>query len=165
MVKLASSQAVLVPRFTMHCSTGMGILGMWSCGHLVGISVVSTGRLSHINDRDVSIICKSFSGFGFANVVGHVGDLSLGYERSHPSHRRWFQFGTGTMLLLVTIFALWLGWELSYIRERQATIVTLSSEERGFQFAMGADPSPRRELATRRLSTADDPMLATVARR
>ncbi|MBI2825907.1 MAG: hypothetical protein HYX69_14575 [Planctomycetia bacterium] len=34
--------------------------------------------------------------------------------------RRWFQFGLGTMFLLVTLFALWLAWELNFIHERQA---------------------------------------------
>ena len=40
-----------------------------------------------------------------------------------PTRRRWFQFGLGTMLLLVTIFALplgWLGWQLQIVRSRQA---------------------------------------------
>ncbi len=36
-----------------------------------------------------------------------------------PPRRRWFQFGIGTMLLLVTVFAVWLGWEMAFIRERQ----------------------------------------------
>jgi hypothetical protein len=30
-----------------------------------------------------------------------------------PTRRRWYQFGLGTMLLLVTVFAIWLGWELN----------------------------------------------------
>ena len=41
-------------------------------------------------------------------------------SQAPPTRRRWFQFGLGTMLLLVTVFAVWLGWELSYIRERRA---------------------------------------------
>ncbi len=36
--------------------------------------------------------------------------------------RRWVQFSLGTMLLLVTALAIWLGWELRYIRQRQANI-------------------------------------------
>jgi hypothetical protein len=32
--------------------------------------------------------------------------------------RRWFQFSLGTLFLLVTVFAVWLGWELHQIRER-----------------------------------------------
>ena len=41
-----------------------------------------------------------------------------------PKHtrRRWYQFGIGTMLLVVTVFAVWLGWELKFIRKRQAMI-------------------------------------------
>jgi hypothetical protein len=38
-----------------------------------------------------------------------------------PPRRRWFQFSLGTMLVLVTVFAAWLGWELSFVRERKAT--------------------------------------------
>jgi hypothetical protein len=39
-----------------------------------------------------------------------------------PPHRRWFQFSLGTILLLVTVLALWLAWELSFIRQRQAWV-------------------------------------------
>jgi hypothetical protein len=35
---------------------------------------------------------------------------------------RRFQFSLGTMLVLLTLFALWLGWELDFIRDRQAWI-------------------------------------------
>ncbi|HEY4310229.1 MAG TPA: hypothetical protein VGN12_12330 [Pirellulales bacterium] len=34
--------------------------------------------------------------------------------------RPWLQFGLGTVFLVVTAFAIWLGWELSFIRQRQA---------------------------------------------
>ena len=34
--------------------------------------------------------------------------------------RRWFQFGLRTLFVLTTLVALWLAWELSFIRERQA---------------------------------------------
>ena len=36
-----------------------------------------------------------------------------------PTHRRWFRFSLGAMVLAVTIVALWLGWDLAFIRERQ----------------------------------------------
>jgi hypothetical protein len=40
-----------------------------------------------------------------------------------PKHtRRWFQFSLWTMLLAVTAFAVWLGLELSYVRQRKATL-------------------------------------------
>jgi hypothetical protein len=38
-----------------------------------------------------------------------------------PSRRRWFRFSLRTMFVVVTLFALWLGWELNYVRERHAT--------------------------------------------
>ncbi|MBI2826476.1 MAG: hypothetical protein HYX69_17510 [Planctomycetia bacterium] len=34
--------------------------------------------------------------------------------------RRRFQFSLGTLLLVMTLFAVWLAWELRFIRERQA---------------------------------------------
>jgi hypothetical protein len=37
-----------------------------------------------------------------------------------PPTRRWYQFGLGTLFLAMTVFALWLGWELKFVRERQA---------------------------------------------
>ncbi len=42
--------------------------------------------------------------------------------------RRWFQFGIGTMLVLVTVFALWLGCELKFIRDRKAVIADAARE-------------------------------------
>jgi len=39
---------------------------------------------------------------------------------SNAPRRRWFQFGVGTMLFLVTALAAWLSWELKFIRDRNA---------------------------------------------
>ncbi len=36
------------------------------------------------------------------------------------SRRRWFQFSLTSLFLLTTLVALWLAWELAFIRERQA---------------------------------------------
>jgi hypothetical protein len=41
-------------------------------------------------------------------------------ENTKHARRRWFQFGLGTMFVLVTAFAAWLGWELKFIRDREA---------------------------------------------
>ena len=49
-------------------------------------------------------------------------------SQAPPTRRRWFQFGLGTMLLLVTVFAVWLGWELSYIREHGLTLRAVPTE-------------------------------------
>ena len=43
-----------------------------------------------------------------------------------PTRRR-LQFSLGALLLLVTVFAVWLGWELHFVRERQA-VVELAAE-------------------------------------
>jgi hypothetical protein len=37
---------------------------------------------------------------------------------SETPKRRWFQFGLRTMFVVVTVFAVWFGWELHQIRER-----------------------------------------------
>ena len=34
--------------------------------------------------------------------------------------RRWFQFSLTSLFLLTTLVALWLAWELSYVRERRS---------------------------------------------
>ena len=47
-----------------------------------------------------------------------------------PPRRRWFQFGLGTMLLLVTVFAVWLAWELKFVRARLAVFATAKNEGR-----------------------------------
>jgi hypothetical protein len=45
-----------------------------------------------------------------------------------PTRRRWFQFGIGTMLLLVTVFALWLAWQVRIVRDRQAMMALLKQQ-------------------------------------
>jgi hypothetical protein len=35
-----------------------------------------------------------------------------------PSRRRWFQFGLRTMFVVVTMFAVWLGYYANWIRQR-----------------------------------------------
>jgi hypothetical protein len=61
---------------------------------------------------------------------------------SEVPRRRWFQFGIGTMLLVVTAFAAFLGWELSYIRERHAMHKRVV--DRGGVIVLGID---QREIA------------------
>jgi hypothetical protein len=39
--------------------------------------------------------------------------------------RPWLQFGLRTMLVIVTLFAIWLGWELKYIRDRKEAKIWL----------------------------------------
>jgi hypothetical protein len=42
-----------------------------------------------------------------------------------PPRRRWFQFGLRTMFVAVTLFSLWLGWELKFIRDRRAFLAAM----------------------------------------
>jgi hypothetical protein len=37
-----------------------------------------------------------------------------------PSRRRWFQFALGAMFVLVTVFAVWLGWNVKQVHQRRA---------------------------------------------
>jgi hypothetical protein len=41
---------------------------------------------------------------------------------SEKPRRRWFQFGLRTMFVVVTVFAVWLGSELNFVRARQAAL-------------------------------------------
>ena len=43
-------------------------------------------------------------------------------EAARKPRRRWFQFSLGTMFAVTTLVAVWLAWELSYIRKRQEWI-------------------------------------------
>ena len=43
-----------------------------------------------------------------------------------PPRRRWFQFSLRTVFVGVTLVAMWLGWELKFVRERQAFLSDLS---------------------------------------
>ncbi len=43
-------------------------------------------------------------------------------DTTQPTRRRWFQFGLWTMFAVVTAFGAWLGWELKFIRDREALL-------------------------------------------
>jgi hypothetical protein len=56
-----------------------------------------------------------------------------------PTHR-FFQFSITSMLLVTTLVAIWLAWELAFIRERQAWI-------RDNAALLESDPSAQRVVA------------------
>lgn len=61
-----------------------------------------------------------------------------------PKHtRRLFRFGLGTIFLVVTVVAAWLGWEMNWIKQRHAVLeskeVTISSVGIPWE---GTPPSP-----------------------
>src|SRR4249920_2312085 len=43
-----------------------------------------------------------------------------------PPKRRWFRFSLRTMFIVVTIFGVWLGWQLQIVRERKELIRLLN---------------------------------------
>src|SRR4249919_3316018 len=44
--------------------------------------------------------------------------------------RRWFRFSLRTMFVVVTIFGVWLGWQLNIVRERKAILVEMEQTHR-----------------------------------
>ena|GEM_PF-3510493 len=46
--------------------------------------------------------------------------LTVGCKMPRSAPRRWYQFGLRTMFVAVTLFAIWLGWDLRTIRERKS---------------------------------------------
>jgi len=57
-----------------------------------------------------------------------------------PSRRRRFQFGIGTMLLLVTAIALWLGHERHWITQRHRMLEQREAIELDYQITQQATP-------------------------
>src|SRR5258708_1128616 len=49
-------------------------------------------------------------------------------SENHPVRRRRFQFGLGTIFVLGTVFSVWLGWELKYIRDGRAFVIMLDQQ-------------------------------------
>ena len=58
--------------------------------------------------------------------------------------RRWFQFGLRTMFVVVALVAVFLGWELRLIRQRQAIVQMV--RERGGLATTTPSPLPWRRL-------------------
>jgi hypothetical protein len=52
-----------------------------------------------------------------------------------PTRRRWFQFGIGTMLVLVTVFAAILAYHINWIRQRAALRQPENREQYDFYLA------------------------------
>ena len=45
-----------------------------------------------------------------------------------PKPRRWFRFSLRTLFLLVTVFCVWLGYHLNWMRERHAFLASLPKD-------------------------------------
>jgi hypothetical protein len=41
--------------------------------------------------------------------------------------RRWFRYSLSTLLVLVTVFCIWLGWQANIVHKRKAAIAELTS--------------------------------------
>ena len=64
-----------------------------------------------------------------------------------PNRRRWFQFGLGTLFLLVTVFAVWLGLATADVRARRAMRQWIKANQgmivTGVDSPKNFDPPPR----------------------
>jgi hypothetical protein len=60
-------------------------------------------------------------------------------ESPAPLRRRWFSFSLRTIFVSITLFALWLGWEVNWLRKRHAIIKDCYSyvEDAGLRAAPG----------------------------
>jgi hypothetical protein len=56
-------------------------------------------------------------------VSGTIGRM----PQAPSTRRRWYQFGLGTLLLVVTAFAVWLGYGLQWARSRKQVIQYVES--------------------------------------
>jgi hypothetical protein len=65
---------------------------------------------------------------------------------SKNPRRRWFQFSIATMLLLITVFAVWLGWNLTFVRQREAAITYLMNNGATVVSPPGKSPPPWKQL-------------------
>jgi len=63
-----------------------------------------------------------------------------------PPRRRWFQFSLATLLLLITVFAVWLGWNLSFVRRREAAFEFLMDNGATVVSPPGKFPPPWKQL-------------------
>jgi hypothetical protein len=59
-------------------------------------------------------------------------EASVSKAEPPKRNRRWFQFSLRTLLLLITLAAIWCGWQAHLVSERKATSGTL--REKGATF-------------------------------
>jgi hypothetical protein len=60
------------------------------------------------------------------------------------TRRRWFQFGLGTLLMVVTLVALVLSWELRLVRKRQDALAMISERQGVVERPIGQTVLARR---------------------
>src|SRR5690242_12542980 len=58
----------------------------------------------------------------------HQGRRLLCKTMSNKPNRRWLRFSIRTLLVAVTIFCVWLGWQVSIVRERTRALAELRQE-------------------------------------
>ena len=88
-------------------------------GTLIGV-VVGPGVIMHwtAHEPDAERIAWIFAPVLIGFLIGFWIDVELDKQ---PSRRR-FRFSLRTMFVLLTVCAVWLGWELKFVRERQAWV-------------------------------------------
>jgi hypothetical protein len=65
-------------------------------------------------------------------------------ESTAPSRQRWFRFSFGTMFIMVTFFAVWLGLESNSVRRRQTMRREIEASGGEFVDAIGGNISEAR---------------------
>jgi hypothetical protein len=77
--------------------------------------------------------------------------------------RRWLRFSVRTLLIAVTIFCVWLGWQVQIVRERKACLRWIAINNH--QFAEPLSPSPPRyALSWHRRMLGDSGLMLLILR-
>ena len=54
-----------------------------------------------------------------------------------PTRRRWLQFSLRGLLIVVTLVAVWLGWNVHVVRQRKAALAEIRSMRSALYFDVG----------------------------
>jgi hypothetical protein len=79
-------------------------------------------------------------------------------KRVNPK-RRWLRFSIRTMLIAVTIFCLWVGWQVSIVRERKSLVGLVSQRQ---YVTLNFWPDPNVDLSWLRRLLGDQLLHATI---
>ena len=81
------------------------------------------------------------SGTAKRDIPGYNGAIDADTEKSAKPRRRWLRFSLRTLLIVVTVLSVplgWIGWKLGQVRTEQATITWI--EKLGGTVLFRSDP-------------------------